>query len=99
MWGSIMTMPYTIIASQVSKAKMGVYMGVFNITITLPQIISGLFLSFITAKLFHQQAMSSIILGGVFILISAVALLYQENCLDIQTKLELFIKKWKPIYQ
>lgn len=98
MWGSIMTMPYTIIASEVSRAKMGVYMGIFNIAITLPQIISGLTLSFITAKIFHNQAMYSIIFGGFLIFLSAITLLYQENFLTIKDKLLPYLKKAAPSY-
>ncbi len=87
MWGSVMTMPFTIIASEVSRAKMGVYMGIFNIAITLPQIVSGLTLGFVTSKIFHNHAMYSIVLGGFLILVSASILLYQENFLAIKDKI------------
>lgn len=98
MWGSVMTMPYTIIASEVSRAKMGVYMGIFNITITLPQIISGLTLSLITSKIFHNHAMYSIILGGLLIGVSATLLLYQENFLNIRDRLGLCLRKLSPSF-
>lgn len=92
LWGSVMTMPYVIIASEVSRAKMGLYMGIFNISITLPQIISGFSLGFITSRIFNGHAMYAIVLSGLMILVSASLLLYQENFLTIKGRLQPYLK-------
>jgi maltose/moltooligosaccharide transporter len=81
MWGSIMTMPYAIISAELPRSKMGVYLGIFNITITLPQILGGLCMGSITARVFHNHAMYSVVLGGVMIFISGLILLYQDSFL------------------
>ena len=39
-WASILAMPYAILAGSIPAKKMGVYMGIFNFFITLPQIIN-----------------------------------------------------------
>jgi len=83
MWGSIMTMPYAIISAELPRSKMGVYLGIFNITITLPQILGGLFMGAVTEKIFHGHAMYSVVLGGILILISGLIMLYQERLVDI----------------
>ena len=41
-WGSILSMPYAMLSSSVPTKKMGMYMGVFNMFIVLPQIVAAL---------------------------------------------------------
>ena len=41
-WAGILAMPYAILSSTVDPKRMGVYMGIFNFTITIPQIVIGL---------------------------------------------------------
>lgn len=41
-WGSILSMPYAMLSSAISPQKMGVYMGIFNMFIVLPQIVAAL---------------------------------------------------------
>lgn len=71
-WASIITMPYAMLAGSLPKDKMGLYMGLFNITITVPQIIASATLGFAVAYFFHNHAMSVIALGGVLYAIAAL---------------------------
>ena len=41
-WGSILSMPYAMLSGSVPSEKMGIYMGVFNMFIVLPQIVAAL---------------------------------------------------------
>lgn len=41
-WAAILAMPYAILSASLPASKMGVYMGLFNATITIPQIAAGL---------------------------------------------------------
>jgi maltose/moltooligosaccharide transporter len=41
-WASILAMPYAILSGSIPLAKMGVYMGIFNFFITIPQIVSSI---------------------------------------------------------
>lgn len=41
-WAAILAMPYTILSASLPASRMGVYMGLFNATITIPQICAGL---------------------------------------------------------
>lgn len=83
MWGSIMTMPYAIISAELPRSKMGVYLGIFNITITIPQIVGGLCMGFLTEKLFYNHAIYSVVFGGVLIFISGLILLFQSKRLKL----------------
>lgn len=42
-WAAILAMPYTILSAALPASRMGIYMGLFNATITIPQICAGLF--------------------------------------------------------
>jgi maltose/moltooligosaccharide transporter len=77
MWGSIMTMPYAIITTGIPRGKMGIYLGIFNATITVPQILGGFFLGGIHSKIFHGHAAYSLIFAGALIFIAAVILMRQ----------------------
>ncbi len=41
-WAAILAMPYAILSSTLPPKQTGVYMGIFNATITIPQIVAGL---------------------------------------------------------
>ena len=78
-WGSILSMPYAILAPALPVRKMGVYMGIFNIFITVPQIINGLFGGMIVKRFFDSQAIYALIMSGVFLLIAAICVLGVED--------------------
>jgi maltose/moltooligosaccharide transporter len=78
-WGSILSMPYAILAPALPVRKMGVYMGIFNIFITVPQIINGLFGGMIVKRFFGSQAIYALIMSGIFLLIAAISVLWVED--------------------
>lgn len=72
-WAGILAMPYAILSQAVEARRMGVYMGIFNFTITVPQIVVGLTGGLIVKYLFGGQPMAMIALAGVFMLLAAVS--------------------------
>lgn len=75
-WGSILAMPYAMLASSVPAKQMGVFMGLFNMSITIPQIVNGIFGGMILKHLLHNNPVNSIIMAGIFMLTGAVASLF-----------------------
>ncbi|MCK4607900.1 MAG: MFS transporter, partial [Gammaproteobacteria bacterium] len=75
-WASVSTIPYAMLGNSLPKDKMGVYMGLFNMTICLPEIIAALSLGFIVHHFFHNHAMSIIFLAGVCFIIAAFLTLF-----------------------
>ncbi|MDC8100852.1 MFS transporter [Chryseobacterium rhizosphaerae] len=71
-WASILAMPYAMLIEVIPQKKMGVYMGIFNFFIVIPQIINGLFGGPIVSNVFGKQAMDYVVVGGVCMLIGAV---------------------------
>jgi maltose/moltooligosaccharide transporter len=71
-WASILAMPYAILAPLLPSGKTGVYMGIFNFFITIPQIINALFSGLILKYVFGLQSIYMLVLSGVFLLIAMV---------------------------
>jgi maltose/moltooligosaccharide transporter len=79
-WASILSMPYAILTSALPARKMGVYMGIFNFFIVIPQILAATILGFVTRHLFQGQAIYTLILGGIsMILAGVITLLVDDN--------------------
>jgi len=74
-WGSILAMPYAILASSLPSGKMGVYMGIFNFFITIPQIVNGLLSGLILKYFFHSNAIFSLVMAGGFMVLGAIAMM------------------------
>jgi maltose/moltooligosaccharide transporter len=71
-WASIVTIPYAILAGTLPKDKMGLYMGLLNITVCLPQIIAALTMGAVVSFFFHNHVMPAIMIAGVFFIIAAI---------------------------
>lgn len=75
-WASILAMPYVILSSSIPAGKLGIYMGIFNFFITLPQIINGLFGGPIVKHLYNGQPIYAIVLAGIFMICAAISVIY-----------------------
>ncbi len=82
-WASILAMPYAILAGSIPPLKMGIYMGLFNFFITLPQIVSGVVGGPIVKYLYNSQAIYSIVMAGIFLFIAAFCVRFVEDKDDI----------------
>ncbi|MGE5357077.1 MAG: MFS transporter [Deltaproteobacteria bacterium] len=71
-WAAILAMPYAILSSVLPAKRMGIYMGLFNLTVVIPQIISGLFGGLILKHIFNQNAILILVLCGALMLIGSV---------------------------
>ena len=78
-WGSILAMPYAILGGALPAQKIGVYMGIFNLFITIPQIINALVGGLLVKYFFNGHAVFALILGGVCFLIAAVAINFVDD--------------------
>ncbi|EJL72684.1 MFS transporter [Chryseobacterium populi] len=71
-WASILAMPYAMLIEVIPPRKMGVFMGIFNFFIVIPQIINGLFGGPVVSNIFGDYAIDYIVVGGICMLIGAV---------------------------
>lgn len=72
-WAGILAMPYAILSRAVEPRHMGVYMGIFNFTITIPQIVIGLTGGAIVKYCFASNAVWMLALAGLFMLLAALS--------------------------
>ena len=80
-WASILAMPYAILAGSISAKKMGVYMGIFNFFIVIPQIINALIGGPLVKYAYNNEAIFALIISGFSFLIAA-ALVYKVKDVD-----------------
>jgi len=71
-WASTLSMPYSILAGAIPAGKTGVYMGIFNFFIVIPEIIASLGFGWVMNNLLHNNRMAAIVAGGVFLAIAAL---------------------------
>ncbi|MFT3753045.1 MAG: MFS transporter [Paludibacter sp.] len=71
-WASILAMPYAMLANSIPPKKMGMYMGLFNMSITIPQIISGIFTGLILKYLFSDNPVLCIVMAGFSLVIGGI---------------------------
>ena len=73
-WASILSMPYALLASSVNPEKMGIYMGIFNMFIVIPQIVAATLLGPALRTLFDNQAIYALVISGVSLILGALLL-------------------------
>jgi maltose/moltooligosaccharide transporter len=83
-WASILSMPYSMLAGVIPQEKMGIYMGIFNFFIVLPEIIASLFFGKIFTRFLNSDRLTAVLVGGVLLCIAAIicALIIKENKSD-----------------
>ena len=71
-WASILSMPYAMLAGAIPPARMGVYMGIFNFFIVLPEIAASLGFGWVMNTVLHNNRLAAVVAGGVFLIIAAI---------------------------
>jgi maltose/moltooligosaccharide transporter len=71
-WSSILSMPYAMLAGALPEDKIGVYMGIFNFFIVLPEIIASLFFGWIMEHLLNNNRMLAVQIGGVMMVLAGI---------------------------
>ena len=78
-WASILAMPYAILTGALPSNKMGVYMGIFNFFIVIPQILAASILGYLVKSVFKEEAIYALILGGVSLIIAAILVAFVKD--------------------
>lgn len=78
-WASILAMPYAILSGALPAKKMGVYMGIFNFFIVIPQIVAASILGFMLRNYFEGEAIYALVLGGASMALAALMMLFVDD--------------------
>jgi maltose/moltooligosaccharide transporter len=71
-WASILSLPYAILSGALPAGRMGVYMGIFNFFIVIPEIVASISLEPVVKHLFGNDPVKVVMLGGVSMLMAAL---------------------------
>jgi maltose/moltooligosaccharide transporter len=81
-WASILSMPYAILTGSLPHNKMGIYMGIFNFFIVIPQILAASILGSMVKHLFGGNTMLALVTGGGSMIIAALAVRFVKDVDD-----------------
>ena len=95
-WASILSMPYAILSGALPAARMGVYMGVFNFFIVIPEITQALTFGPLIRLFFGTDNPRSplyvVLIGGVFMVLAAILVMRVDDVADIDVKEQAVFK-------
>ncbi len=74
-WASILSLPYAMLSGSLPATKMGIYMGIFNFFIVIPQLVAASLLGFLLRALFGNQPLWALAIGGGSLLLAGVCVL------------------------
>jgi maltose/moltooligosaccharide transporter len=78
-WASILSLPYALLSTVIPYQKMGLFMGIFNFFIVLPQILAASILGIIVGQLFSGEPVYALVVGGVSMLIAGLLTMRVEQ--------------------
>jgi maltose/moltooligosaccharide transporter len=71
-WASILATPYAILASALPQRKLGIYMGLFNIFIVIPQLLVATVMGSLMKALFPEQPLWTMAIGAAVLVVAAL---------------------------
>lgn len=71
-WASILSMPYAILSAAIPPERTGVYMGVFNFFIVIPEILASICFQPLVKYVFHNNPLYVVMLGGASMLVASL---------------------------
>jgi maltose/moltooligosaccharide transporter len=78
-WASILAMPYAILTGSLPAEKMGVYMGIFNFFIVIPQITAASILGFFVRSIVNGEAIYALVLGGASMIVAGIMVMFVDD--------------------
>ena len=78
-WASILSLPYALLSSNLPAHKMGIYMGIFNFFIVIPQLVAASVLGLVLRQFFDLQSIFGLVIGGVLMMVAGVAILLVDK--------------------
>ena len=79
-WASILSLPYALLSNTVPTKKMGVYMGIFNLFIVIPQLLAASVLGFLLKTFFGNASINALLIGGISLLLAGLCMLRVKEC-------------------
>lgn len=94
-WASILSMPYAMLSGSLPKNKIGIYMGIFNFFIVLPEIMASLGFGWLMRNVLNNDRLLAVQLGGGLMILAALICYFfiretknTNNILTVEMKIE-----------
>ena len=81
-WASILSLPYALLSNNLPAHKMGVYMGIFNVFIVIPQVTVAGVLGPVLQTFFDSQAIYALLVGGSLMIVAGLATLFVDRAAE-----------------
>ncbi|MEM9739767.1 MAG: MFS transporter [Pseudomonadota bacterium] len=78
-WAAIVSLPYAILSGSVPQRKMGIYMGLFNIFIVVPQLVAATLLGFMLRTFFGNEPIWAFAIASASFALAATAVLFVRD--------------------
>lgn len=78
-WASIVSIPYAILANSIPAARMGIFMGIFNFFIVIPQLLAAAVLGIIVEYVFGGEPIHALSLAAASMVAAAFAVSFVEQ--------------------
>ncbi|MCC6929866.1 MAG: MFS transporter [Gemmatimonadaceae bacterium] len=78
-WASTLSMPYAMLAGALPPARTGVYMGIFNFFIVIPEIVASLGFGWVMNHVLDNNRLAAVVLGGVFMALAALLVMRVDD--------------------
>jgi len=78
-WASTLAMPYAVLAGSLPPGKTGVYMGIFNFFIVIPEITASLGFGWVMLHVLNNNRIAAVVTGGVFMILAAILMQRVED--------------------
>jgi maltose/moltooligosaccharide transporter len=99
-WASILSMPYAMLSGSLPKDKVGIYMGIFNFFIVLPEIIASLGFGWLMKNVLNNNRLAAVQIGGALMILAALICFFfikEPKRVDETEVTKLEIEEQRPI--
>lgn len=70
-WSSVLIMPYAMLSDSIPSERQGIYQGIFNFFVVLPEIMTSLGFGWIMQHWLHDNHLLAVVMGGICFIIAA----------------------------
>ena len=78
-WASILSLPYALLSNNLPAHKMGIYMGIFNFFIVIPQLVAASVLGLVLREFFALQSIFGLVIGGVLMILAGATAMFVDK--------------------
>lgn len=92
-WASVLAMPYAILVGSLPPERSGIYMGIFNFFIVLPEIFISLGFGWVMQNILHNDRLLAVVMGGGFLIVAALLMqrVQEESSEEDTAEVELSV--------